>query len=146
MCRCSKLFFKTVSTNTFTQKKLKAKTYYKYLIVAVKNGKVVSTSKTIHAATTGSNKKGNHSKVTTKAKKNKVSIKKGKTFKLAAKAKTKSRKIKVSIHRGVAYETSNKKIATVSSKGVIKGAKKGKCYVHAYAQNGVMCNVAVTVK
>lgn len=136
---------KTVSTTSFTQKKLKKGTYYKYLIVAVKNGKTVSTSKNVHATTTGG-KYGNNNKVTTKAKKNKVTLKKGKSFKLGAKAKTASKKIKVNIHRSVAYESSNTKIATVSSKGVIKAKKKGKCYVYAYAQNGVMAKVAVTVK
>ena len=44
------------------------------------------------------------------------------------------------------YESSNAKIAMVSSKGVIKGIKKGTCYVYAYAQNGMAKKIKVTVK
>ena len=39
----------------------------------------------------------------------------------------------------------NTSIATVSSKGVIKGKKKGTCYVYVYAQNGVYKKIKVTV-
>ena len=48
-------------------------------------------------------------------------------------------------HRKVMYESSNKKIATVTSKGRIKGIKKGVCYVYAYAQNGVAKKIRVTI-
>ena len=58
-------------------------TYYKFIVVALNSkDKVVSTSKTVHAATLGG-KVGNAKKLTTKAKKNKVSLKKKKTFKPA---------------------------------------------------------------
>ena len=57
-----------------------------------------------------------------------------------------SKKLKVKKHRGIAYESSNKRIATVSSKGVIKAKKKGKCYIYAYAQNGPMAKIKVTVR
>ena len=127
-------------------KKVKKGTYYKFVIVAIDSkGKVISTSKIVHAATKGG-KFGNDKKVTTKAKKNKVSIKKGKTFKLKAKAVPQSKKLKVQRHRAVKYESSNPAVATVSSKGVIKGKKKGTCYVYAYAQVGVFAKVKVTVK
>jgi uncharacterized protein YjdB len=43
------------------------------------------------------------------------------------------------------YASSNSKIATVSKKGVIKGRKKGKCFIYAYAQNGVCKRIKVTV-
>ena len=46
----------------------------------------------------------------------------------------------------VTYSSSNKKVATVSSKGVIKAKAKGKCYVYCYAQNGLYKKVKVTVK
>ena len=127
-------------------KKVKKGTYYKFIVYALNSkGKVISTSKTVHVATTGG-KVGNDKKVTTAAKKNKVTIKKGKTFKLKAKAIQASKKLKVQRHRKMAYETSNKKIATVSSKGVIKGKSKGTCYVYAYTQNGKFAKVKVTVK
>ncbi|MBQ1406529.1 MAG: Ig-like domain-containing protein [Eubacterium sp.] len=126
--------------------KLKNGKYYKFLLVALDaNNKVVSTSKTVHVATAGG-KVGNNKAVTTKAKKNKVTIKVGKTFKLAAKTVPASKKLKVKKHRNVMYETSNKAIATVSKKGVIKGVKKGTCFVYAYAQNGVFKKIKVTVK
>ena len=122
--------------------KLKKGTYYKFLVVAVSaDNKVVTTSKTVHAATAGG-KVGNPTKVTTKAKKNKVTVKAKKTFKLAAKQAGKS----VKKHRAVSYETSDAKVATVTAKGVIKGVKKGKCKVYAYAQNGVCAVINVTVK
>ena len=135
----------TVTGTSFTQTKLKKGTYYKYLIIAVNGDKALATSKTIHVATKGG-KVGNHKSVTTKAKKNKVSLKKGKTFKLGAKAVAQSKKLKVKKHRGIAYESSNKAIATVSAKGVVKAVGKGSCYVFAYAQNGVCKKIKVTVK
>ena len=58
----------------------------------------------------------------------------------------KSKKLKVVKHRALKYETSNAKIATVSSKGVIKGKAKGTCYIYAYAQNGVYKKIKVLVK
>ena len=141
---------KSVKSNSFNVKKISKKLvkgkYYKFIVVALdKNNNVVSTSKVVHVATKGG-KVGNHKSVTTKAKKNKVTVKKGKTFKLAGKAVAQSKKLKVKRHRTLKYETSNAKIATVSSKGVIKGKAKGTCYVYAYAQNGVYKKIKVLVK
>ena len=140
---------KTNGTTSFTQKKLKKGKYYKYIVVAYKDvdGKqiTVAASPTIHAVTAGG-KAGNDKKVTTKAKKNKVTVKTGKTFKLGAKAIPVKAKNKVKKHRAVSYDSANKAIATVSAKGVIKGVKKGTCYVYAYAQNGVFAKIKVTVK
>ena len=139
----------TGKTRTFKKvlgKKVRKGTYYKFMVIAYdKNGKVVSASKIIHVATKGG-KVGNIGKITTRAKKNKVSVRKGKTFKLGAKQIAASKKLTVKKHRTLKYESSNKKIATVSSKGVIKGKKKGTCYVYVYAQNGVFARIKVTVK
>lgn len=141
----------TVKKNSVTFKKVNKKavkkgTYYKFTVVAVNaKGKVVTTSKMIHVATPGG-KWGNDKKVTTAAKKNAVSVKVKKTFNLKAKAVAASKKLKVQRHRQVAYESTNPKVASVSAKGVIKGVKKGTCYVYAYAQNGVSTRVKVTVK
>ncbi|MBQ1406625.1 MAG: hypothetical protein IIY88_00690, partial [Eubacterium sp.] len=122
--------------------KLKKGTYYKFMMVAVDaSNKVISTSTVVHAATAGG-KVGNPTKITTKAKKNKVTVKVKKTFKLAAKQAGK----KIKKHRAVSYETSNAAIAVVSKKGVIKGLKKGKCFVYVYAQNGAAQKINVTVK
>ncbi len=140
-----------VSGTSFTLKKLNNKnlnkgTYYKFLIVAVdKNDNVVSTSKVIHAATLGG-KVGNCKKLTTKAKKNKVTVKAKKTFKLKPTQKAEKKKLKIKNHRKLMYESSDTSIATVNKSGVIKGLKKGKCTVYVYAQNGIFKKITVTVK
>lgn len=135
---------KTVKGTSFTQKKLKKGTYYKYLIMAYdKNNKIISTSKTIHVATKGGTV-GNYKKV--KLNKTSRTIKKGKTFKLKATCVKQSKKLTVKNHRKVKYESTNTKIATVTSGGKIKAKKKGKCYVYAYAQNGVYKRIKITVK
>ena len=135
----------TVSNKSFTQKKLKKGTYYKYIVVAVKGDKAIAISKTIHVATKGG-KVGNSKSVTTNAKKNKVALKKGKSFKIKAKAIPQSMSLKVKKHRPIAYESSNTKVATVSKKGVIKAKGKGTCKIFVYAQNGVSKTIKVTVK
>lgn len=132
-------------TTSYTHKKLKKGTYYKYNIVAFKyvNGVKVTlaASKKIHATTLGG-KYGVAKAV--KLNKSKVKIKKGKTFKIKASEIKKDKKIKR--HRAICYESSNTKIATVNSKGRIKAKKKGKCTIYVYAQNGVYKTVKVTVK
>ena len=133
----------TVTKTSFTQKKLKKGNYYKYLVVAVKKGKVVSTSKTLHIATSGG-KVGNTR--TVKLSKKKLRLKKGKTKKLKVTTKPESRKRKVKKHRKIAWESSNPAVATVSAKGKVKALKKGTCYIYAYAQNGKYARCKVTVK
>lgn len=132
-------------TTSYTHKKLKKGTYYKYNIVAFKNVNGVkvtlAASKKIHATTLGG-KYGVAKAV--KLNKSKVKIKKGKTFKIKASEIKKDKKIKR--HRAICYESSNTKIATVNSKGKIKAKKKGKCTIYVYAQNGVYKTVKVTVK
>ena len=147
--KMKRLAVSTGNSKKFTKvlgKKLKKGTYYKFMIVALdSDNKVVSSSKIIHVATKGG-KVGNVSKVTTKAKKNKVTIKRGKTFKLAGKQVAASKKLKIKAHRKLSYESSNPKIAKVSKKGVITGKKKGTCYVYAYAQNGVFAKIKIIIK
>lgn len=129
-----------------SSKRIKKGTYYKFILVALdKNNDIISTSRTVHAASSGG-KPGNSKSVFTKAKKNKVVIKVKKKFKLAAKDKPVSALHKVQHHRKICYESTNKAVAAVSKKGVITGKKKGKCTIYAYAQNGVFCKVKVTVK
>ena len=126
---------------------LKKGTYYKFIVVALDgNDKVVSTSKVIHVVTKGGTY-GNYSKVTvskaivTKAQ----SMKVGGKLSLRAKA-VKASGVKVRTHRVLKYESSNKKIATVSSKGIIRAKAKGTCYVCAYTQDGTYRRVKVVVK
>ena len=140
-------------------KKLKKGTYYKFLIVAIdKNNNVVSTSKVIHVATKGSRKAANPKKVIVKARVSKkgrklkkykvtsaIALRAGKTTQLKAKI-TKPKKSKVRKHVRLRYESANTKIATVTSKGKVKGAKKGTTTIYVYAQNGIFKAVRVHVK
>ena len=134
-------------------KKVKKGTFYKFVNVALdKNGNVVSTSKTIHVATTGG-KVTNHKALTVKAKVSgkykkvsKISVKKGKKKTLKVKGVKASKKLATKKHVPVRYESANTKIAKVSSKGVITGVKKGKCKVYAIAQSGACKAITVTVK
>lgn len=73
---------------------------------------------------------------TLKLSKTSASVKVGKTTKITAKA-TPSGK--------VTYKSSNKKVATVSSKGVVKGIKKGTAKITVTC-NGVSKTFKVTVK
>lgn len=144
----------TRNTYSFTQKKLAKGTYYKYIVKAYKEieGKkiTIGVSKTIHATTTGG-KYGNAKtvKLTTDKKLKKKSgsytltIKKNKKYTIKATEVKKSKKIHK--HRAIAYESTDKSIATVSKKGVVKGKKKGTCYIYAYAQNGTSARIKVTI-
>ncbi len=146
----------TVKGTTFRHTKLKKGTYYKYIVTAssrtVAGTRAAAVSKMIHVATKGG-KVCNCSKVKVSIKKNgskktvsKVSVKKGKTVKLKAALVPASKKLKMKKHVTVRYESSDPKIASVSSKGKVKGVKKGTCCVFAYAQNGVSKKIKVTVK
>ena len=53
---------------------------------------------------------------------------------------------KMTSFRKLSFESSNPKIAAVSSKGVIKAKKKGTCTIYIYAQNGICKKVTVKVK
>ena len=66
----------------------------------------------------------------------KQTVKVGKTVKLGATTEPAGK---------ITYKSSNKKIATVTSKGVVKGKKKGKCKITVTA-NGWKQVVTVTVK
>ncbi|MBR2279732.1 MAG: starch-binding protein, partial [Ruminococcus sp.] len=103
---------KTTTGKSFTQKKLKKGTYYKYLVLAVNaKGKVISASKVIHVATKGG-KVTNYKSL--KLNKTSKTLKKGKTFKLKVTKKTKmNKKGKVKNHRKIKFESANTKIATV---------------------------------
>ena len=102
---------------------------------------ILSTSKTIHSATTGG-KYGNVKSL--KLNKKNVKLKKGGKFTLRVTEKKTTKNMMR--HRAVAFESSNTKIATVNSKGVIKAKKKGSCNIYIYAQNGIYKKIKVTVK
>ena len=144
MCGKTMKAIKTTTGKSYTMKNLKKGKYYKFIVVAYKtlnNKQVVSSiSKVTHVAVTGG-KYGNATKITLKKIK---PIKKGK--KVTIKATVKNSKKKVKTHVKLRYESTNTKIATVSSKGVITAKGKGVCYIYVYAQNGVYKQVKVTVK
>lgn len=130
----------------WTQKKLKKGKYYKYTIVAYKKfggeKRVIAKAIGVHATTPGG-KYTNPSAVKLKTK-NKITLKKGKSKTIKA---TYTAKGKVRKHiRIIRFESSNKKIATVSKTGKVKALKKGSCTIFVYAQNGVYKTVKVTVK
>ena len=114
------------------------------------NGKktYVRNSPLMHAYT------GNGTKNYTNAKsvsvnKTKVTLKKGKTFKITAKVNkvNKKKKLMSKNHAPtLRYMTSNSKIATVSPSGKITAKGKGICNIYVYAHNGVSRQVKVTVK
>lgn len=75
-------------------------------------------------------------KTTITVSKKKYTVKKGKRVKISAVASDGSK---------LTYKSSNKKVAKVTSKGVIKGVKKGKATITIKA-NGVTRKVKVVVK
>ena len=147
-CGKGKKYAKLSSTTStsYTQKKLKKGIYYKYLVVAIRaDGKALSTSKTIHAATSGG-KAGNCKAVKITNAKKATCLKKDKTVKLYVKQVAQSKKLKIKKHRAILFESSNAKVVSVSKSGKIKAKKKGTAYLYAYAQNGVYAKLKVTVK
>ncbi len=141
---------KAGKTLKYIDKNLKKGKYYKYLVTAVtsKNKQVVviAASKTVHVATAGG-KVGNYKNVTLdNITGGKLTLKKGKTFKIKATAVPASKTRKVNQHRKLCYESSNQKIATVTTKGTIKAKKKGTCTIYVYAQSGSFGKITLKVK
>ena len=137
---------KNGNTVKWTHKGLKSGTYYKYYVIGYKivDGKRVTISRTvnIHMPTAG---KGLGYAKTLKLNKKKVTIAKGKTAKIKATVTYTNDNLRKHVE-SVRYLSSNKKIATVNSKGVIKGKKKGTCTIYCYTQNGLCRKVKVKVK
>ena len=130
--------------------KLKKGTYYKFLIVAADDeNNVLATSKVVHVATKGgkyTNFKSISFKKNKKIKKNKLTLKKGKSFKLKVKTTKADKKKIIHIHRKTCFESDNTEVATVSKTGKITAVGKGKCKIYAYTQNGLYKTLTVTVK
>ena len=136
---------KDTKSTSYTPSKLKKGTCYNYTVVAYKTVKgkktTLAVSKQVYETTTGGSY-GNAKSV--KVDKKTVTLKKGKSYTLKASEVKKDKKLKK--YRALSYETSNKKIATVSSKGKITAKGKGTCNIYVYAQNGINVKVKVTVK
>ena len=139
-------------TQTWVQKGLKKGTFYKYIVKAYKlvDGKKVVTdiSISVHAVTQGGAygiaKSVSVTKIGNKKNTLGVTLKKGQKAQITAKEVKKDNKIKH--HRNLCYESSNTKVATVTSKGLIQAKGKGTCKIWVYAQNGVYKELTITVK
>lgn len=133
----------------YADKNLNNKREYKYFTVAYKmsGGKKVylGRTNTVHVAMPYA-AKTNVLKVTVN--KTKANLAKGKTFKITKKVKLENPKKKALNHltKKERFITSNAKVATVSSTGVIKAVGKGTCTVYVMADNGVCARIKVTVK
>ena len=144
--KCGKKYqkLKSVKGLSWTQRKLKKGTYYKYMVVAYNaKGMAIAYSKTIHVTTLGG-KKANPKNIKLKSPK-KLTLKVNKKAKIKA-SYVLAKKAKMSNHRGLAYESSNTKVARVSKKGQITAKKKGICTIYVYGQNGTMNKVQVKVQ
>ena len=143
---------KAGKTLKWTKTGLKKKTAYKAYVKAytVKDGKkkYIKNSPLTHAYTSGASKKYSNAKALT-VNKTKVTLKKGKTFKIKAKVTKvkKSKKLMPSKHvPTLRYISDNKKIAIVSKAGKITAKAKGTCAVYVYTHNGISKKIQVTVK
>ena len=145
---------KTIKNNNtfrYTKKGLKKGKAYKSYVAAYKNinGRkvVIGKSLLMHSVTGNETKKYTNPKKVT-VKKSRISLKKGKTYKIKGQKITSyNEKLKLLGHEAkFRYISTNPKIAKVSKKGVITGKSKGKCKVYIVAINGFTKAVSVTVK
>ena len=141
-------------TFSWTRSGLEKGTAYKAYVKAYvyRNGKksYVKKSPTVHAYTgNGTGKYTNAGSVRIRnIKKNKLSLKKGRTFRIKAKVNkvNKKKKLMPKSHTSkLRYLSSDKKVATVSKSGRITAKGKGSCTIYVYAHNGVSKSIKVTV-
>lgn len=139
----------SVTINKLNKKAVNQKDNVKCYVVAYKKvaGKKVTIGKSItgHAVGKKNTTVTDVKKIQTK--KSAYSLKKGKTAKIKATIVKKNNKLPLFGHTAkFRYDTSNKKVATVSKDGRITAKGKGTCYVYIYAVNGCAKKVKVTVK
>ena len=135
-------------TLSWIHKNRKKNTRNKYYVKAYKviDGKksFIKTSNKIHLVTKGG-KYTNVKKV--KSKVSSVTLNKGQTKKLKiTQIYVEKNKTLVKHMRPLTYTTSDKTVATVTSKGVIKAKGIGSCYIYITAHSGVYKKIKVTVK
>ena len=145
--KMTKLADVPAKTHSYIVKNLNQRSYYKYQVKAYQiiDGKqvVIVTSKVVHSITE-SKTHGNPIEVTSDTVS--ATLKVGKTKNIICQVVLPKNK-KMKEHTAtIRFESSNKAIVTISSKGVITAKAKGTCYVYAYAQNGVYKKIKVTVK
>lgn len=145
---------KTIKGNkTFKWRKSglkKGKSYKLYVRTYVtKNGRKVYISKSpmIHAYTGNGNRNCTNARSVT-VNRTKVTLKKGKTFRIRARVNkvNKNKKLMPESHvTTLRYKTSDSRIAAVNSGGRITAKGRGTCYIYAFAHNGVSKRIKVTV-
>ena len=129
-------------------RKLSKGTCYRFKVVALDDqDKVISVSTDLYVVTNGG-KYGNPKSLKVNIKKNKLSVKKNKNFKVKASITAAPKKAyKSYVGKGtIRYESSDVSVAKVSGKGVIKGVNIGKCNIYIYTQNGLCKVIKVNVK
>lgn len=139
----------SVTINKLNKKAVNQKDNVKCYVVAYKKvaGKKVTIGKSITGHAVGKKNTTVTDVKKVKTKKSAYSLKKGKTAKIKATIVKKNNKLPLFGHTAkFRYDTSNKKVATVSKDGKITAKGKGTCYVYIYAVNGCAKKVKVTVK
>lgn len=141
----------SLTVSRISGKKISSKGTYKVQVRAylITDGKkeIAAKSQLFHFV--GKNKKGYTNAKSIRVSRTKVTVKKGKSWKAKAKTIKQNRKKKLLPKKHVAayrYFSTNKKIASVSKSGKIKGINKGTCTVYVMAANGVKKGIKVTVK
>lgn len=134
------------NVNSWTHTGLKKATYYRYSVVAYRNinKKKVTIAQTysMHIATTG--KKHAYAR-NLQVNRTNVVLNRGKRTALRTKVIYSSGKIQNHI-AAVRFSSSNSRVATVNSRGIISARNKGTCIIYCYASNGVRKKVRVTVR
>lgn len=139
----------SVTINKLDKKAVNQKDNVKCYVVAYKkvDGKKVTIGKSITGHAVGKKNITVTDAKKIQVKKSAYSLKKGKTAKIKATIVKKNNKLPLFGHTAkFRYDTSNKKVATVSKDGKITAKGKGTCYVYIYAVNGCAKKVKVTVK
>lgn len=134
-------------TLSWTNKSLKKKTYYKYIVLAYKN--VNGTKMTVAASgfvlsPTSSSKLTVAKQV--KVSNSKVTLKVGKTKKIKTSVVKAEKSKKLGKNGKLQFESADESIAKVSDTGKITAVKAGTTYIYAYAPNGKYKKIKVTVQ
>jgi hypothetical protein len=152
--RCGKSLkaVKYTASNSWTKKGLSKGKNYKFVVKAYKkvNGKKVyfATSRSAHTIVGGYNSKYTVAKsISVKTSTLTLTAGSTKTLKPSQTKYKSSRNLLPSSHIAkYRYSSSNKAVATVSSKGVVTAKKAGTCRIYIFAQNGRWTSVKVTVE
>ena len=135
-----------VSFLTLHGKKLNRKKNIQAYVLAYRGGQLIAKSMTVYVAGSENKKSSNVRKIRTD--KNTYKVKTGKTKKIEVSAVYKNGKKKQLSGQCKAfrYASSDPSIATVNKNGIIKGKKRGTCWVRVYAKNGCSKKVKVIVR